>query len=285
VVSTIQTEMLLLEGSLAERTTTPNFKIWEMSKKAYRQLYGLTRESLTEGREIARAMIAAESTSPEGHRLLSLIDSHIIFMGFAEESEKLKKEALNSVRTALRLAENNEHSYWALGIALGFLDDKYEEAGAAFKRAIEINPNLSLAYGSYGTMLAYAGQGEESIEKNQYAIRLNPRDPSIFFRYSGLSIAHFVLSDFEQSRKWAQLSIDRKPDWWVAHALLTASLVLRGARTKPSKQLRPFFRERPKYLCTLFLPSLFVRLRRKRCLMTLSVRQEYQSERRRGGTS
>jgi adenylate cyclase len=246
VVSTIQTEMLLLEGSLAERTTTPNFKIWEMSKRGYRQLYGLTRESLAEGSELARAMIAAEPTSPEGHRLLSLIDSHIIFMGFAEEPEKLKKEALNSVRTALRLAENNEHSYWALGIVLGFLDDKYEEAGAAFKRAIEINPNLSLAYGSYGTVLAYAGQGEESIEKTQYAIRLNPRDPSIFFRYSGLSIAHFVLSDFEQSRKWAQLSIDRKPDWWAAHALLTASLVLTGRKNEAIEAAKALLQRAPK---------------------------------------
>nr|WP_283815910.1 adenylate/guanylate cyclase domain-containing protein [Bradyrhizobium sp. AUGA SZCCT0222] len=225
LVSTIQTEMILLEGSLAERTTTPNLKIWDMAKRAYPQFYGLTRESLTKAGELARAMIAADPTSPEGHRLLSLVDSHLVFMGFTRKPEKLKKEALESIQTALSIVENNEHSNWALGLVLGFLDEKYDQAGAAFKRAIEINPNFSLAYGAYGTVLAYAGRAEESIEKNQYAIRLNPRDPSIFFRYSGLSIAYFILSDFQQSLKWATLSVERKPDWWLARALMAASLV------------------------------------------------------------
>jgi adenylate cyclase len=246
LVSTIQTEMILLEGSLAERTTTPNFKIWDMAKRAYPQFYGLTRESLTKAGGLARAMIAADPTSPEGHRLLSLVDSHFVFMGFAEEPENLKKEALDSIQTALRIAENNEHSNWGLGIALGFLDEKYDEAGAAFKRAIEINPNFSLAYGSYGTVLAYAGRAEESIEKTQYAIRLNPRDPSIFFRYSGLSIAYFILSEFEQSLKWAQLSIKRKPDWWMAQALLTASLVQLGRKNEALESAKALLQKAPK---------------------------------------
>jgi adenylate cyclase len=246
LVSAIQTQMILLEGSLAERTTTPNFKIWDMAKRAYPQFYGLTRESLTKARELARAMIAADPTSPEGHRLLSLIDSHFVFMGFTEEPEKFKKEALNSIQTALSIAENNEHSNWGLGIALGFLDEKYDQAEAALKRAIEINPNFSLAYGTYGTVLAYAGRAEESIEKTQYAIRLNPRDPSIFFRFSGLSIAYFILSDFEQSLKWAQLSIERKPDWWVAQALLTASLVQLGRKNEALEAAKALLQKAPK---------------------------------------
>jgi adenylate cyclase len=246
IVSTIQTEMTLLEGSLAARTTTPNFKLWDMAKRAYPQFYGLTRESLARANELARAMIVADPKSPEGHRLLSLVDSHFVFMGFAEEPETLKMEALNSIQTALRIAENNEHSNWGLGIVLGFLDEKYDEAGAALKRAIEINPNFSLAYGTYGTVLAYAGHAEESIEKTQYAIRLNPRDPSIFFRYSGLSIAYFILSDFEQSLKWAQLSIKRKPDWWVAEALLIASLVQLDRKKEAIEAAKALLQKAPK---------------------------------------
>jgi hypothetical protein len=41
------------------------------------------------------------------------------------------------------------------------------------------------------THAGHAQQASRVAEsKTQYAIRLNPRDPSIFFRYSGLSIAH-----------------------------------------------------------------------------------------------
>jgi adenylate cyclase len=230
VVATLQTEIIFLEGSLAERTTTPDLHTWTMTKKAWRQFYGLTKESLTEALKLARSVIESDPASAEGYKLLSLVTSHYVFMGFAEQSEKLIDEARQSIQTALRITENDEHSNWGLGIVLASFDEKYAEAEAAYKRSIEINPNFSLGYGSYGTLLAYAGRADESIEKTQYAIRLNPRDPSIFFRYSALSIAYFVLSDFEQSRKWAQLSIERKPDWWVGHALVIASMVRLGKK-------------------------------------------------------
>jgi tetratricopeptide (TPR) repeat protein len=97
------------------------------------------------------------------------------------------------------------------------------------------------------THAGHAQQASRVAEsKTQYAIRLNPRDPSIFFRYSGLSIAHFVLSDFEQSRKWAQLSIDRKPDWWAAHALLTASLMLTGRKNEAIEAAKALLQRAPK---------------------------------------
>lgn len=77
-------------------------------------------------------------------------------------------------------------------------------------------------------MLAYAGRANESIAQSEYAIRLNPKDPSIFFRYTALSVAHFTLEDYEESLKWAKLAIDRKPGYWLPHSLQTASLYLLG---------------------------------------------------------
>jgi adenylate cyclase len=109
---------------------------------------------------------------------------------------------------------------------LGFLQDRFDEADAALRRAIEINPNFSLGYGTRGTVLAYAGRAKESIAQSEYALRLNPKDPSIFFRYSALSIAHFTDGNYEQSSRWARLAVERKPSYWMPHAVLAASLVL-----------------------------------------------------------
>src|SRR5215208_2490202 len=49
-------------------------------------------------------------------------------------------------------------------------------------------------------------------------MRLNPRDPSIFFRYSSLSLAHFLQKSFDEAREWADRAVARKPDWWLGHA-------------------------------------------------------------------
>jgi adenylate cyclase len=174
LVATLQTEMILREGSLAERTSIPTIQTWTMSKKAWKLLYSLTRESLSEARCIARAMIESDPISPEGYRLFSLVTLHLVFMGFAEQRAQEVDEARQSIHAALRMDENNEHTHWALAILYGFIDGKLAEAEAAAKRSIEINPNFSLGYGTYGSVLAYAGRAEESIVKTQYAMRLNP---------------------------------------------------------------------------------------------------------------
>jgi adenylate cyclase len=244
VVATLQMQLLILEGSLIDRTASPSFEIWSVGKKVWKEFYGLNRESLTKALELARALARDHPHSAEGHKLVSLIASHLVHMGFASDPNALKNEAETSIRLALDLAVNDEHIYWGLGLVLGLLRDKFDEAVAALQRSIEINPNFALGYGSCGTVLAYAGRARESIAKTEYALLLNPKDPSIFFRYSALSVAYFTLEDYEQSLKWAQLAVEIKPSFWTPHAIMAASLGVlerpRQAREAAETLLRIF---------------------------------------------
>ena len=95
---------------------------------------------------------------------------------------------------------------------------------AELERAVELNPNCSLAYGTLGTVLSYSGEPDESIKNNEIAIRNNPRDISIFFRYSGIAMAHFVAGRYSEAAQWARKSINRKPNWRLGHAVLASSL-------------------------------------------------------------
>jgi adenylate cyclase len=228
LVATLQTEFLFLEGSLVDRTASPSFEIWSTGKRVWKQFYLLSRKSLAEGLEAARGMARDYPESAEGHKLVSLLASHHVHMGFASDPSAMKDEAEKSVRVALSLATNDEHIYWALAIVLGFFQNRFDEAEAAIRRSTEINPNFSLGYGTYGTVLAYAGRARESIAKTEYAIRLNPKDPSIFFRYTVLSIAYFTLEDYEQSLKWAKQAAENKPTYWVPHAIMAASQSILG---------------------------------------------------------
>jgi adenylate cyclase len=245
VVATLQTELLFLEGSLVDRSASPSFEIWSATKIIWKELYSLNRESLTRGLEMARALAKEYPRSAEGHKLTCLSASHYAFMGFASDPSAMKDEAEKSIRIALTLADNDEHAYWGLGIVLGILREKFEEAEAALQRAVEINPNFSLGYATIGTVLAYAGRAGESISKTEYAIRLNPKDPSIFFRFTVLSVAYFILEDYEQSLKWARLAVERKPDYWMPHVMLIASLSLLERREQAFELTRVLLQLHP----------------------------------------
>jgi adenylate cyclase len=95
---------------------------------------------------------------------------------------------------------------------------------AEFERAIELNPNCSLAYGSLGTTLSFSGEVEESIRNSLIAIRLNPKDISIFFRFNSIAVAHYVGGRYSEAESWARKSVYRKPGYHLAHALLAATL-------------------------------------------------------------
>ena len=91
---------------------------------------------------------------------------------------------------------NDEYSHWTLGLRK-MINGEYDKAIAEMEHAIEINPNCSLAYGSLATVLNFAGYPDRAVCTNEIAIRSNPRDPSIFYRYTGLALSHFLLKQFD----------------------------------------------------------------------------------------
>lgn len=129
------------------------------------------------------------------------------------------------------LAVEDAYAHWALGSGLWALGNscrglhKHEESIVALERAVDLNPNCSLAYGSLGTLYGLVGRTEEAIANQQIAIRSNPRDPSIFFRFSGIALAYYLDEQYESAISWAQRAINRMPRWFYGHFLLVASYV------------------------------------------------------------
>ena len=149
-------------------------------------------------------------------------------MGLSSNPREMLEAALQSVQKAIRLDDADEYSHWMLGGILGQGLGYHDKAIAAYRRALELNPNFLLAYGSLGTVLALAGRAEESIRNSETCIRLNPREPGIFFRFSGIALAYFVAQDYAKAREWSEKAVQRKRDWWQGHALLAVSCALLG---------------------------------------------------------
>lgn len=223
IVASTQTQVVLNEGLLAERHEHLNFHTWEMAKRGWREIYQLTRESLEKARTIGLAIKQHDPASPKGPQIVAAASYHLAYMGFASDLVAMREEAWAEAREAMRLDDRDEYTQWTYGNILVGLFGRRDEAIAAYKQALEINPNFSLAYGSLGTALVWGGQFDDSIATVELAIRLNPRDPSIFFRYTALALAYFFKQDDEKARDWAQHAIARRATWWVPWVVLAAS--------------------------------------------------------------
>jgi len=223
VVASILTQIQMYVGEKSKRPEHSDVITWDLLARGWKLFYELTNESLAEAERIFRKAVSIAPTSCNAHHLLASTLIHRAQMGYIADKEAGVSEAYQMAKRAIELDESNEYAHWGLGF-IQLWRRNHDLAIAELKRAIELNPNCSLAFGSLGTVLSYSGEPDESIKNNEIAIRLNPRDISIFFRYSGLAMAHFVAGRHSEAVQWARKCIHRKPIWRVAHAVLVTSL-------------------------------------------------------------
>ena len=224
VVASIQTQVHLTSSKPEPRSKHPNLTVWELTMRAWKLLYDFTPESYAMAKPLLEKAINLDPQSAEAHLVLSLIYHHETHMGFTTGGPATQIKAHELALRATRLDDKNEYAHWALGISCWGVGD-LKGSIAALERAVELNPNCSLAYGSLGTAMSLAGRIDEAITCSEIAIRSNPRDPSIFFRFTVIGLAHYLAGRFDQAIEWADKAVQRMPTWDFGHFVLAASHV------------------------------------------------------------
>ena len=228
VVSNVDVQILIHDGVRLKEVSTDNLSARDLTRKAYSVAFGgLTRESFAESQSIAEAAIALDPNSSDAHCALASALFHESWMAYERVPNDQFVKAHFHAERAAELEPRNEMAHWILGMA-HLARREFDEARASLIYTIELNPNFAYGYGSLGTVLAYIGDTETSIANNEIAIRMNPGDPSIFFRYTGLALAHFIAERYEDAVEWANRSIKKRPEYFVSHAVLTAALACLG---------------------------------------------------------
>jgi len=226
VAATIQPQIYLFEGQKGIGLDRPDVATWELLARAWKLFHEFTREGFASAEKLLRKIVTSEVKSSEANSLLAGVIALKIFFRYSSDAITDAKEALVFAKRAVSLNSNNEYAHIFLGMSQYALD-KRELAIGEFRRAIEINPNCSLAYGTLGTVLC-TKDPDESIKNNMIALRINPRDPIIFIRYSCLAWAYFMKGKYSEAVHWARKAIQINPYWRNAHLYLTTNLVMLG---------------------------------------------------------
>ena len=223
VVAALLTQIQTYVGENTKRLEHPDAVTWDLLARGWKFYYELTKDSLAAAEKIFRRAVVSAPTSCDANYLLAGVLIHQVLMGYTSESAMVISEALDLAKRAIVLEDRNEYAHWTLAVIENIRGEN-DLAIAETKRAIELNPNCSVAYGLLGNVLSQSGNPDESIKNSEIAIRTNPRDPSIFFRYYGIAMAHFAAGRYSEASQWARKSIHRKPSWRLGHALLASSL-------------------------------------------------------------
>ena len=228
IVSTIHQQLYLSEGRRAlARSDRSNTDLWTLLQRSWARLHDLTPEAVAEARELAERALQMAPDNARANFLVGAAIFHQAFMMYLPDYDALMKQALTYAERAVALDDNDEHAHWQLGDIYWSLT-RWDAAVDELERCLEINPNWSLGLSDLGECLCYIGRTKEGIPKIEEAIRVNPKDPSIFFRFGAMALGHYLSENFAAAEQWARKTIQRRRHYYYGHVLLTASLVKLG---------------------------------------------------------
>ena len=237
IVASVQNQTLLHEETAPPKVRSDRAHTEELLKRAWSRIYQLTPEALREAEHLAEMVLTESSANHRAHQVLAVVLFHLAYLGYANDWVTTIERAGQAAERAVELFEASEQSHWILGCVL-MLKRDHDGAVAEMERALEINPNFSLGYGSLGTVLAWGGRAEEAIRNNETALRLNPRDPSNFFRLFVNALAHFTAGRYGDAAVWASRAVRAKRIFRIPHLVRIAAFALDGEADRAQLALK-----------------------------------------------
>ena len=239
----MQTQLILNEGKIISAESERG-DASQLLVRAWQRFLSLSESSLADCRALTERALELDQKNMMGHRMLAVCLYHQAYMGFIAWTEHTIDEVYAHAKLSIESDGADEYCHWAMACAL-LLKKQHDRAIASLRRALEINPSCSLAYGSIGTVLAWAGQCDASIDNNEYALRINPQDPSMFFRHFGLALAHYLANRYEKAVTHAGAVAQTRPSWWLAQFIYSASLAQLERRAEACEVMDDARRARP----------------------------------------
>jgi tetratricopeptide (TPR) repeat protein len=121
--------------------------------------------------------------------------------GWTDTPDQTLGRALRAGQLAVSTDDKDPFAHFALG-RVQTLQGDFETAIAELEKAIDLNPNLALAYYGLGFALTWSGRAREALPYFHKAIRQSPHDPALWSFETMTGFAHILLGEFAEAVEW-----------------------------------------------------------------------------------
>jgi len=200
--------------------------VFAIQTEIAQKLVGALRVSLSRQE---RELIQRRGTSnPEAYDLYLRGQAHL-----RDGSDSEMAPAIEFFREAIRRDERFAQAHAGLANAqslkglwrIGMTQADFDEAFAASRRALELEPHMPEAYIARAQILALQGRTEEAYQDFEEAIRLNPASFEAHYLYGR---HRFQGGDFERAVSLYEAAIRLKPDDYAPLCMLEGAMIKLG---------------------------------------------------------
>lgn len=177
--------------------------------------------------EVFRRAVDIDPNLAAASAYLALCYVHRQTQGWMTDPEKEAAEAMRLARRAVEIEKDDAVVLAASGFALLMLGDA-DVGVALLERALQLNPNEANAWRWGGWARIFLGDQNSAIEHFLKAHYLNPLDSNILMTFSGLAVALFLVSRYEEARTWAERALADNANWLPSLRIMVAIQAVLG---------------------------------------------------------
>lgn len=199
---------------LAKRYTD-NTRAYQLYLKGRYFWNKFTKEWVEKGIEHFQEAIAVAPTYALAYA--GLADSYFRLSDACLPPKEALPKAKEAALRAIELDEELSEAHASLGLIKVYYDHDWAGAEIEYLRAIELNPNYSVAHQRYGSYLMYTGRLEEAAAEYDLAHELDPLSTRI---YLGMAANLIMMGRLERANEQLQKALELDPnDYPARHGL------------------------------------------------------------------
>jgi adenylate cyclase len=242
VVGAIWPKLESAEVERSRRKPTISLDAYDYFLRGIAELYPATKEGSEEALRLLYKAIELDPNFASAYGIASCFYNWRRLMGWATDAGDEMAEMRRLAQSALKLGKDD-----AVALAHGALslyELRQPNAALTFiDRALELNPNLAIAWSVSGYINLALGHPDLAIERFAKATRLSPFDQHRWWYQIGTAFAHFFAGRYEEAASWGARVSQENPSLPNAHLIFAAASAMAGL-LEPAHAAMARYRER-----------------------------------------
>ena len=185
----------------------PTLEGYSLLLGAVALMHRASRDEFDRARDMLEHLIERHRRAPSPRAWLAQWYVLKLTRGWSGSRRTEATLALDQTRRAIDLDPQCALAHTMAGFVQCHLKRNLDAAQALYDRALQANPNESLAWLFSGVLHTFKGEGGAALQASERALSLSPLDPQRYYYHSLAASAAVAAGDYERAIDWATRSL------------------------------------------------------------------------------
>ena len=253
VVAQIDPEILLIESKRSAARSRVNPTAYDLVLRAIPLMTRFERESFQQAGEYLAQAIELEPDYAAAHAWYAYWHVFLVGQDWAVDPGETMAKGGEYAERAIVLDPLDARALTIAGHVRAFLHHSLREAAGLHERALELNPNLAMAWALSAITYAYMGDADEAERRNNRYKALSPLDPLAFFFDAFFAMIQLLKRNYEAAATIGRAVTQLNPSFSGGYKPYLAALGHLGRTAEAEAVLRRLLAIEPDFTTERFL--------------------------------